>query len=83
MLGLFFSLNLLITPFAILWFVLPLYYDRPPTSSDTFVALTIAFAVSTGCIGADLKMIPNQPLLFTVIYKPEDYQIAIYEYYSM
>ena len=51
----------------IFWFVFPLYYDRPPTSSDILVSLTIAFAVSTGCIGADLKMIPNQPLLFTVI----------------
>ncbi|XP_071129143.1 autocrine proliferation repressor protein A-like [Mytilus edulis] len=38
--------------------------DAPPTVSDNFVALTIAFAVSTGCIGADLKMIPNQPIVF-------------------
>ncbi|XP_050394472.1 autocrine proliferation repressor protein A [Patella vulgata] len=38
--------------------------NGPPTGTDNFVALTTAMAVSTGAIGADLKMIPNQPVVF-------------------
>ncbi|XP_071108310.1 autocrine proliferation repressor protein A-like [Haliotis cracherodii] len=36
----------------------------PPSVKDNFVSLTTMMAVSTGCIGADLKMIPNQPTTF-------------------
>ncbi|ESO89129.1 hypothetical protein LOTGIDRAFT_154212 [Lottia gigantea] len=39
-------------------------HNGPPTGTDNFVALTTAMAVSTGTIGADLKMIPNQPIMF-------------------
>ncbi|KAK3579248.1 hypothetical protein CHS0354_033325 [Potamilus streckersoni] len=38
--------------------------DSPPRVTDTFVALTTTFAASTGAIGADIKMVPNQPIVF-------------------
>ena len=38
----------------------------PPKSTDNFVALTIMFAVTTNSIGACLKQIPNEPIIFKV-----------------
>ncbi|KAL3877581.1 hypothetical protein ACJMK2_035277 [Sinanodonta woodiana] len=40
-------------------------HDGPPSVTDTFVALTTTFAASTGAIGANLKMIPNEPIAFS------------------
>jgi PhoPQ-activated pathogenicity-related protein len=39
---------------------------NPPTPTDNIVQLTSVFAVSTGAIGASLKQIPNQPIVFKV-----------------
>ncbi|KAK3579247.1 hypothetical protein CHS0354_033324 [Potamilus streckersoni] len=38
--------------------------DSLPSVTDPFVALTTLFAASTGAISADLKMVPNQPIVF-------------------
>lgn len=39
---------------------------RPPPPTDNFVALVTMVAASTGCVTANLKQIPNQPVVFKV-----------------
>ncbi|XP_041364664.1 autocrine proliferation repressor protein A-like [Gigantopelta aegis] len=39
-------------------------HSPPPNITDNFVALTIMMAVSSGMVGANLKMIPNEPITF-------------------
>ncbi|KAL4239703.1 hypothetical protein ACF0H5_000507 [Mactra antiquata] len=39
-------------------------HNGPPSQTDTFVELTTIVAVTTNSIGANLKMIPNQPITF-------------------
>ncbi|XP_064605796.1 autocrine proliferation repressor protein A-like [Liolophura sinensis] len=39
-------------------------HDKPPKPTDNFVSLITMFAVGTKSIGANLKMIPNQPVVF-------------------
>ena len=39
---------------------------RPPKPTDTFVELTTVVATSTNSVGANLKMVPNQPIVFKV-----------------
>ncbi|KAL3877092.1 hypothetical protein ACJMK2_034847 [Sinanodonta woodiana] len=46
--------------------------DGPPSVTDNFVALTTTFAASTGAIGADIKMIPNQPIVFNAVVRALD-----------
>lgn len=38
--------------------------NSPPKPTDTFVELTTIVAVTTNSIGANLKMVPNQPIVF-------------------
>ncbi|XP_025076722.1 autocrine proliferation repressor protein A-like [Pomacea canaliculata] len=38
--------------------------DGPPPPTDNFVALVTMVAASTGCVTANLKQIPNQPVVF-------------------
>jgi hypothetical protein len=38
----------------------------PPPPTDNFVALTTMIAASTGAVAANLKQIPNQPVVFKV-----------------
>ncbi|WAQ96729.1 APRA-like protein [Mya arenaria] len=38
--------------------------NEPPKPTDTFVELTTVVAVSTNSVGANLKMVPNQPIVF-------------------
>lgn len=38
--------------------------DGPPPETDNFVALTTMLAASTGAVAANLKQIPNQPIVF-------------------
>ena len=38
----------------------------PPKPTDTFVELTTVVATSTNSVGANLKMVPNQPIVFKV-----------------
>lgn len=39
-------------------------HDAPPKPTDRFVELSTVVAVTTNSIGANLKMIPNQPIVF-------------------
>lgn len=43
-----------------------LFAFSPPKITNNFVALTTVVAVSACTIGADLRMIPNQPIVFKV-----------------
>ncbi|XP_045213280.2 autocrine proliferation repressor protein A-like [Mercenaria mercenaria] len=38
--------------------------NSPPKPTDTFVELTTIVAVTTNSVGANLKMVPNQPIVF-------------------
>nr|KAG5691328.1 hypothetical protein BaRGS_014027 [Batillaria attramentaria] len=39
-------------------------HDGPPSPTDNFVALTTMLGASTGAVAANLKQIPNQPIVF-------------------
>ncbi|KAK7112150.1 autocrine proliferation repressor protein A-like [Littorina saxatilis] len=39
-------------------------HDGPPSQTDNFVALTTMLGASTGAVSANLKQIPNQPVVF-------------------